>query len=218
MKWVSCKPPSTGEGLKSEKGKLKIEDNDGRVRRFGGRVMDTFNETEGGAFQTLPYFCWGSSRAWRRTWRVACLLQCPRVWAGWPLTQSICLKSQESATQMFTQVTWLRGRGGSSWASCATPRWCPHKHTPTHSKGNYTHVFVMWAAFIKGDSRVCMCVCVYNYIHCFTVPTRTQNDICSPLAFRCVGRSRTCVSQIMCHVIICVHWPFKKCNKTFPPL
>lgn len=36
----------------------------------------------GGIPEVVPYFCWGSSRAWPRTWTVACLLQSPRVWAG----------------------------------------------------------------------------------------------------------------------------------------
>lgn len=168
----------------NQKGKNWKKKMDGFGGVGGGRVMDTVKRTGGGggAFQMLPYFCWGSSRAWRRTWTVACLLQSPRVWAGWPLTQSICLRSQESATQMFTQVIWLRGRGGTSVASCVTLEWCLYKHTPTHCKGK----------FLCADR-------VYSNIHCFTVHTRIQCTTCSlQLTFRYVGRHlwhRTCVKN-----------------------
>lgn len=53
--------------------KKKIEDNDGRVSETVAEWWTVTQEGGGGAFQMLPYFCWGSSRAWRRTWTVACL-------------------------------------------------------------------------------------------------------------------------------------------------
>lgn len=86
-----------------------------------GWTMDTFKQERCGGAIHMSYFCWASSRVWRRTWRVACLWQSPRVWAGWPLKLSMCLKSQESATQEFTysrshgwEEEWLR-RHESGW-------------------------------------------------------------------------------------------------------
>lgn len=77
---VKCR----ARGLKSEGKNWTINQKRRTMERGGGvgdgdghsdtvRGLEAEAVVDGGIPEVVPYFCWGSSRAWPRTWTVACL-------------------------------------------------------------------------------------------------------------------------------------------------